>query len=187
MAFDLSANQLEAKAVAAAKGKEVLHQVVGFYFVCFGHAEHQLTRNLAHILGYKDFEQFNFLAKNMDLRQKVDRLERACQLYNRPIGPGIHARIKVFNTRCRNARNDLTHSDLLLRNQSVYCMGVGATVNGKPDNVRPTGQFPTRYTLNEIRAQSLWLIDFAADLDECAVSTWHAGAFEVGAPRSFLP
>lgn len=186
MVFSLSASEVEKKVAQTIQGSEALYEAVGLFLVNFGHAEHQLTRVFAHVLGYQNFEQFDFLAKGMELRAKCQNLQKASKLYH-PMGQNIAPRISYFGDTLRKARNNFAHNDLLLRGKTVYCMSIGVTLNGRPDNVRPKGIQPPRYSLTEIRRFSLWLREFAQDLDECAVSLWNAGPFEVVAPRSSLP
>lgn len=186
MGFNLTAIELAAKVAEAHQGNEELHRTVGLFFAAFGNAEHQLTRVFAHILGYRNFETFDFLANGMDLRAKCQQLKKAARLYS-PMGPNIEPRIDYFNKQAREARNSLAHNRLILDTGSIRCIHLGVSHNGKPDDVRPSGQAPASYPVNYIHQLSLWLLDFAEDLNECAVSTWNAGPFEVASPRSVLP
>ncbi|MEO7466765.1 MAG: hypothetical protein ABIV36_07120, partial [Sphingobium limneticum] len=171
----------------ATVGKELLCETVGLFLVSFGSAEHQISRILAHVLGFKsadkNFEQFDFLARDMDIRAKIAKLEDAAKIHA-PMGPNIAARIKKFNGPCRKARNNLAHSETSIRSGSIWCSSIGAHAAGSDPNVRPSGIEAPRYPLNYIQELSLWLVDFRADLAECAERTWRGESFEIDHPRS---
>jgi len=187
MSFGLSKNELAEAIADAHDGKEPLHLTVGLFFAAFGAAELQMTRVLAHVIDMQNFEQFDFLAKTMDVRTKYERLKNAAKLYA-PMGENIESRLDIFTVRIRRVRNNLAHSELTLHSGKIVCSSMSAFRVGIPDNVRPKGQAPVSYTIDEIQRLSLWLYDFHEDLSECAELTWGSKKnFEIAHPRSELP
>ena len=148
------------KGFQAGPSNMVFH--IGFYLMWFGVAEMMLTQALAAVLGMTDHEKFDLLVRGMDLRVKVERLQKAAKKYNRPIGPNLKKRLDIITKKHVPLRNSIAHSwphHDTKEDGLVHFASIGAMPPGILSDLsfHPSKSAPPSMHVDEIFDRALWL------------------------------
>ncbi len=170
-----------------------LNPVVGLFFLRMSEVEHQIDRNIAHLLmPVQNYETYYDLTREVMIARKCRMLLDALkekQLSNAEVGPELKNRVNYFQHYVNaEVRNKLAHSLLAERDGVVYASNSGAMLDEQPIKERPSGRKPPGMRYSELGRIILWLIDFHTDLNTLAAMTWPDNGppdvFELDAPAS---
>lgn len=145
-----------------------------------GAVEHQFSRILCHLLGFKDFELFGKIAGRMSVSTALDNIEEVARLKwptdpgETPLGNELHARIKYYRRHIPPLRNSLFHNRINVESDHLVCVAIDR-VPGKGGDHWPNELPPKRFDVAEVREATSWLKDFERDLDKVAIATSDGG------------
>jgi hypothetical protein len=161
---------------------------IGFFISSYAIVEIHITMMLAKATGIDKLQSFDLLTRGMDLRVKIERLRRACELGPHKIGPNLDARLTVVDGVMRPLRNKLAHQAAALSPDKMTISLV--SLAAWPDFLtarHPDQEISERIETLELFEYAAWLLVFNKDLSGTLKTLARTGIFEIEHPLTPLP
>lgn len=150
-----------------------LNPMIGLFFLRMSEVEHQINRNIAHLLmPVQNYEVYHDLTQWVMIDAKCKTLVAALKSKG-SVGPELNNRINYFRNYVNGqVRNKIAHSLIAERDGIIYACNNGATLDPVMIPQRPNNRTPPGMSYTEFGKIVLWLIDFYKDLATLASITW---------------